>query len=256
MRPDHATALYASARLRWGRGDAAGALDRLALLRAAEPGGGRGLLLAAEIHADPRSGPLRDPARAADLAARAVDLNPEESGTHLGLGRALLAAGRLSEAGERLAVAARMNPRDAESRSLLGVLDLRAGDRERAGARFREALRCASGKGVGGAACGPPGEGDTLADLDPGRAPGPGELRALAALHLLGAPLRGAKEGDPPPGARERCGEALRSRGTGEALIDLDGDGKVDAAALGPEGGFAAAILAPGGGVLLLRQVP
>lgn len=126
MRPDHASALYASARLRWARGDAAGALDRLALLRAAEPGGGRGFLLAAEIHSDPRSGPLRDPARAVALAARAVELNPEESGTHLGLGRALLAAGRLPEAGERLPVAARMNPRDAESRSLLGVLDLLA----------------------------------------------------------------------------------------------------------------------------------
>jgi tetratricopeptide (TPR) repeat protein len=130
LRPRHGSALYASARLRAVAGDRAGALERLALLQEEEPNAGRGLLLAAAILSDPEAGPLRDLARAEAFARAALDRNPEESGPHLRLGIVLLLAGKAGPAAERLEVAAAMNPRDAESRSLRGVLALRAGDRE------------------------------------------------------------------------------------------------------------------------------
>ncbi len=254
LRPGHATALYASAVLRWRDGDGAGALARLAALREAEPGGGRGYLLAAAILGDPAAGSLRDPEGAVAMAAAALERNPEESGTHLALGRALLLAGRTGEAAARLAVAAGMNPRDPDARSLLGVLAFREGRREEAAARFREALRAAAGAGVGALHGGVPGEGDTEAALDPSRAPSPGELRAAAGLHALGAVVKGAPEGEPmTEGVRERVLEALRARGSGETLLDLDGDGAAEGAAVQAGTGFGAAFRSPGGPVALRR---
>lgn len=254
LRPRNPGALYATARLRRDRGDLAGALVRLETLRTEEPVAGRGFLLAAEILADSSSGALRDTVRAEAFAREAIARNPEESGSHLGLGRVLLLAGRAEEAAERLAVAARMNPRDAESRSLLGAIRLRAGRQEEARIRFREALLCGRGPGVGSARADIPGEGDTGASLEPGRRPGGGELRAAAGLAALGEPVGGAREGGAWPGnLREAARAALAARGTGEALLDRDADGRPAAAAVeGPQGPAAAAV-SPSGEVLVYR---
>jgi len=188
------------------------------------------------------------------MAAAAVERNPEESGTHLGLGRALLLAGRPAEAAERLALAARMNPRDPESRSLLGVLELGAGRGEAAAGLFREAIVAARGRGAGVLQGGVPGEGDTAAGLDPDRAPTGGELRAAAGLFRLGEAVGGSRVGGAPEGSlRERLRAVLEARGTGEALLDLDGDGEADGAAVEAGGTLAVALLLEGGGVELLR---
>ena len=234
--PDHASALYATARLRRDRGDAAGALERLRSLLRLDPHAGRAHLLAAEVLSDPGSGAVRDLAAAEIEARRALDLNPEESGPYLALGRVLWLAGKNGPAAETLASAARMNPRDTESRSLLGVLHLRSGERDRAGMRFREALRAGRPAGAE-AGADVPGEGDTTDSLDPDRPPTEGELRASAGLALLGHPPAGAREGDPLPGdLRRRLLALLRERGTGEAVLDGDGDGSPDLAAVAAGG--------------------
>ncbi len=237
LHPGQATALYSTARLRRARGDLGGALERIEALRIADPGAGRAGLLAAEILSDPAAGTLRDLGRAETLAREALARNPEESGPQLVLGRVLLLGGKGPEAAERLALAARMNPRDSESRSLLGVLALRGG--EAAGARrwFRECLRGAAPAGAAASPGGVPGEGDTAASLDPGRPPTGGELRAVAGLAALGESVGGVGAGESGPGVLGAARAALEARGTGEALLDLDGDGVQDGAAVLDAGG-------------------
>ncbi len=244
-------ALYASARLLARRGDAAGALRRIESLRLVEPNAGRGLLLRAEILTDPASGAPRDPVLAVDAAAEALALNPEESGPHLVLGRALLRAGRATEGARRLATAARMNPRDAESRSLLGVVRLRDGDGRGARTAFHDALAAAAPAGAAAgteAPGGVPGEGDTRESLAGDRAPTAGELRAVAGLALLGVPVDGTEVARDPPaaGVHDALRAALDRGGTGEAIADLDGDGAADAAAVEAGGRLALAIRAAG----------
>ena len=254
LRPGHASALYATARLRRRRGDLRGALERIGTLRAAEPNAGRGCLLAAEILADPASGPLRDLGRAAEAARAALGLNPEESGPHLCLGRVLLLRGEIAGAEERLAVAARMNPRDAESRSLLGVLCLGAGREGEARAWFHAALRGARPAGAAATHGGVPGEGDTAVSLDPSRPPSPGELRAVAGLGALGEGVGGTAEAGPATDALRVASEAsLAARGTGEALLDLDGDGSPEGAAVRAPGGALFLAMARGGSTTLHR---
>lgn len=253
LRPGNTLALYSTARLRRGRGDLAGALERLRELRDAEPQASRGFLLAAEILSEPSAGPLRDSAAAEALARGALERNPEESGPFLVLGRVLMLAGRAPEAGEVLEVAARMNPRDAESRSLRGVLHLREGLREEAVRWFREALSCAREAGVGALHGGVAGEGDTLLSLSPGGRPSAGELRAAAGLGAAGARAgTGVAEGVWEEGVRAEAERALAARGTGEAVLDRDGDGAPDAAFVEGEAGPAGAIHGASG-VRILR---
>lgn len=245
LRPGHASALYATARLRRARGDLAGALARLEDLRAAEPNAGRGHLLAAEVLSDPASGTARDLAAAEARARAALSLNPEESGPQLVLGRVLLLRGRSGEAAERLENAARMNPRDPESRSLLGVLLLREGRSAEARRRFREALGAGRAAGVAATSGGVAGEGDTAASLDPGRPPTPGELRAAAGLAALGEVPAGGADGGPAPAPLRAAAEAaLAARGTGEALLP-------GGAEAGPS---TAAVEVPGGGIRIARE--
>ncbi len=195
LRPGHGSAFYASARLRKARGEFLGALERLAALRAVEPNAGRGWLLEADLRCDPAAGGLRDLGRAEEAAREALARNPEESGPSLALGRILWLRGKDAEAAERLEIAARMNPRDAESRSLRGVLALREGRAGEARRWFLDALRAGRPAGAG-----VPGEGDTLLSLAPDRPPTRGELRAAAGLAALGEAVEGYR---PPPGGAE-----------------------------------------------------
>jgi tetratricopeptide (TPR) repeat protein len=239
LRPRHASALYATARLRRARGDLLGSLGRIGECIAAEPRAGRARLLAVEILSDPGSGAVRDLARAEALAREALSLNPEESGPHLALGRVLLLRGDPPGACERLAVAAAMNPRDPESRSLLGVGHLRAGRREEARRSFEAALAVAAVRGVAaGSDGGVRGEGDTLRSRALPPAPAPGVLRAVAGLAALGIVAGPARRGeDPPAGLVEAAEAALAGSGGAEALLDADGDGRPDASAVGgPDG--------------------
>jgi tetratricopeptide (TPR) repeat protein len=254
LRPVHASALYATARLRWRRGDHAGALERLGKLRTVEPNAGRGWLLAAEILADPSAGPVRDLGGSEASARAALERNPEESGPHLLLGRVILLAGRPDEAAERLAVAARMNPRDAESRSLLGTVRLRQGRPDEARRLFRDAIRCGGGQGVGVVPAGVPGEGDTGAALAAGRIPSAGELRAAAGLAALEAGPDAADPARPAPEyLRAAALEALRARGTGEAVLLRGADGPAYAAVVEGTGGPVIAVLEAGGVVRVFR---
>ncbi len=70
-----------------------------------------------------------------DVLAR----DPQSSTVHRGLGAALLALGRLEEAGDELAASVRLAPRSLESRLLLGRLRLTAGDEAGARAAFEAA---------------------------------------------------------------------------------------------------------------------
>lgn len=65
--------------------------------------------------------------------------DPQSSTVHRGLGAALLALGRLAEAGEELEASVRLAPRSLESRLLLGRLRLTAGDEAGARAAFEAA---------------------------------------------------------------------------------------------------------------------
>ncbi len=255
LRPGHASALYATARLRRGRGDRQGALARIEALRGVEPNAGRGWLLAAEILADPASGALRDLPGAEAAARAALERNPEESGPHLALGRVLLLRGRAAEAAERLEIAARMNPRDAESRSLLGAIHLRAGRTPEARRWFRAAVLGGRAPGVSTARGGVPGEGDTVAILDPERTPSAGELCAAAGLRAVGETVAGGIEGGACEGTLRAAAEtALRAMGTGAASLDLDGDGTSEAAAVEvPGGGVSVAVASGKGRVTLYR---
>ena len=249
-RPGHASALYSTARLRRSRGDPGGALERCRDLARVEPLAGRGRLLAAEILSDPASGPLRDLEAGEREAEAARERNPEESGPYLALGRVHLLQGRSGPAERRLATAAVMNPRDAESRSLLGVLRLRAGRTGEAREAFLGALAAGAPAPPGGVA----GEGDTRASLAADRPPSAGELRASAGLAVLGTIVGGARDGGPCPEAlRAGAERALSSRGTGEALLDRDGDGRADAAAVERPGGGAACAAAEGNAAVVYR---
>ena len=63
--------------------------------------------------------------------------DPQSSTVHRGLGAALLALGRLDEAGRELEASVRLAPRSLESRLLLGRLRLSAGDENRAREAFQ-----------------------------------------------------------------------------------------------------------------------
>jgi hypothetical protein len=233
--PENGAALYALACLHRRAGDDGNALLLLDTLERVDPIGGRGHLLRAEILMDRRDGLPPDSAGAVAAARRALDLNPEESGSHLAMGRALAADGLRDEALERLRVAAVMNPRDPESRSLLGLLHLGRDEGEAAATQFRRALDVAAGRMEVGTGAEVKGEGDTLPAPDRSWRPGPGELRALAGLWLLDRPVPVVPEEENalPPGVAAAVREALARRGVlGGVTLDLDGDGRTDAVAV------------------------
>ena len=84
-----------------------------------------------------------------------------------------------------------MIPRDAESRSLRGVLALRGGRPEEARRWFHEALRVGRPAGAAATHGGVPGEGDTAVSLATDRPPTKGELRAAAGLSALAEAVQG-----------------------------------------------------------------
>ncbi len=97
-----------------------------------------------------------------------VTRDPQSSTVHRGLGAALLALGRLEEAGDELEASVRLAPRSLESRLLLGRLRLSAGDEAGARTAFeaaREIDAVRSRRLLEGLVRARPGDPEALRDL-------------------------------------------------------------------------------------------
>ena len=134
----HEDARYYLAHCLWARGDAAGALAELDEMRRRAP-------MSLRAHRQWAAFAAATAVSAADLdaaeaaAARAVEINGEDSGGMLLLGEISLLRGRTAEAGRQFALACRSNPRAVDGLFLGAFVAWRGGD----DARARELLAAA-----------------------------------------------------------------------------------------------------------------
>lgn len=235
IRPEHLDTLHNLAQLRYGRGEVVEAQSLLERLADLDPRGNRAWQQLSRVSGSPIAGWAPDLEHADAMIDRALEVNPNNSESHLLKARWAAYRGDLEAAEAEVEVALGLSPRGAEAHTLAIWLAVGAGDDDRAerlrlraiaamcGSEATEVTAARAATEAAGPAC----LGDTLHAALSAYWSEDGRRRSGAGTHAAG----------------DRAADAALLT----AHVDLDGDGNPDLTALADHPMQPARLLVGGG---------
>jgi tetratricopeptide (TPR) repeat protein len=215
IRPEHLDTLHNLAQLRYSRGEVVEALSLLERLATLDPRGNRAWQQLSRVSGSPIAGWAVDLEHADSMIDRALEINPNNSESHLLKARWAAYRGDRDAAETEIEEALGLNPRGAEAYALAIWLAVGAGDDDRAEQLRQRAIAAMCGTAAAGQAC----LGDTLHAVLSAHWANDGQRRGGGDLSAAG----NRATGDHAAGA---------TAAPLTAHVDLDGDGIPDLTAL------------------------